>query len=47
MKTSQVYIDLQGVRTLSIGCPKLIIEDWMKEIINKSKTNPNLLKGIN
>lgn len=38
MNTSQAHKDLQGVRTLCVGCPKLIIEDWMKEIINKSKT---------
>ncbi len=38
METSQAYKDLQGVRTLSVGCPKLIIEDWMKNNINKSKT---------
>ena len=27
MNTSQTHNDLQGVRTLYIGCPKLIIED--------------------
>ena len=37
MNTSQTHKDLQGVRTLSVGSPKLIIEDWMKNIINKSK----------
>lgn len=38
MNTSQTQKDLQGVRTFSVGCPKLIIEDWMKDIIKKSKT---------
>ena len=38
MNTSLKHNNLQGARTLSIGCPKLIIEDWMKDIINKSKT---------
>jgi len=37
METSQTHKDLQGVRILSVGCPKLIIEDWMKNNNNKSK----------
>ena len=38
MYTSQTHKDLQGLRIHSIGCPpKLIVEDWMKTTIKKTK----------
>jgi len=37
MYTSQTHKDLQGIRIHSIGCPKLIVEDWMKTTIKKTK----------
>ena len=39
MNTTQTNNDLQGIRTFAVGCPKLIIEDWMKDNIIKPKTN--------
>jgi hypothetical protein len=37
----------KNTRILSVGCPKLIIEDWMKNNIKKKQRNNENIKHNN